>query len=146
MRHLVRAAALSAIALFMARAATADDVSGAQTPQADAMPKMDANGDGVVTDAERDAARAEWKELIATHFDTNGDGVISDAERKAGRARIEKRRKALRAKYDADGDGRLDEAERKVAREDGAIPDFDHEKKHHDLGERAREREGRSRR
>lgn len=141
MRHLVRAALLSAIALFLPHLASADDVGGAPPPQQVA-PKLDANGDGVVTDAERDAARAAWKEVIRSHFDTNGDGVISDAERKAGRAHIAKQRKALRAKYDTDGDGHLDQAERKAAYADGAIPSADFEKKHSDLGDRIREREG----
>ena len=111
MRHLVRAALSSAIALFLTHLASADDVGGTPPPQQEA-PKLDANGDGVITDAERDAARAAWKDIVKSHLDANGDGVVSDAERKAGRAEIAKRRKAVLAKFDADGDGRLDASER----------------------------------
>lgn len=61
---------------------------------------------------------------LAEHFDTDGDGVVSDAERQAGQERMQQAgmnaikpfldRAALVA-WDADGDGHLTEAEREAA-------------------------------
>jgi Ca2+-binding EF-hand superfamily protein len=85
------------------------------------------------SEADREARRAE---MIA-QFDTDGDGVLSQEERQAartaqqadgeargprgkGRGEMSAERKAeILAQFDADGDGVLSEAERATAREAG---------------------------
>ena len=51
-------------------------------------------------------------------FDTDGDGKLSEQEREAAKAAMEEKRDAFIAKYDKDGDGKLNEEERKAAREE----------------------------
>lgn len=47
--------------------------------------KLDANGDGGVTQAEIDAARKQGEAERFKRLDTNGDGKLSQAEMEAGR-------------------------------------------------------------
>jgi len=49
-------------------------------------------------------------------FDVNEDGVLSEEERQAARAARNERRDARRARIDADGDGRISDAEKEAAR------------------------------
>ncbi|MFM7182006.1 MAG: hypothetical protein ACKO2G_11160 [Verrucomicrobiales bacterium] len=51
-------------------------------------------------------------------FDTDGDGKLSEQEREAAKAAMEEKRAAIIAKYDKDGDGKLNEEERKAAKEE----------------------------
>ena len=51
-------------------------------------------------------------------FDTDGDGKLSEQEREAAKAAMGEKRDAFIAKYDKDGDGKLNEEERKAAREE----------------------------
>ncbi len=60
---------------------------------------------------DRDARRAQLLE----RFDTDGDGVISDAERSAARDELRSKRDELLQQYDKDGDGRLSPEEREAA-------------------------------
>ncbi len=60
---------------------------------------------------ERAARRAELQE----RFDTDGDGVVSEAERSAAREQLRGKREELIEQYDEDGDGRLSPDEREAA-------------------------------
>ena len=73
---------------------------------------------------DREQRRAE----ILEQFDTDGDGQLSEAERQAAResgafsgkrGRGEKRRQQILEEFDADGDGQLSEAERQAAHDSG---------------------------
>lgn len=72
--------------------------------RAEFMARVDADGDGTVSDAEREAARQKRIEERNQEMDTDGDGVVSPAERDAAR---EQRTEEIRQRIDADGDGKL---------------------------------------
>jgi Ca2+-binding EF-hand superfamily protein len=75
---------------------------------------------------ERAGREGQWdREEVMRRFDTDGDGELSESEREAMREQFRERRgqrgdpvlrEALLRRYDADGDGELNEAEREVAR------------------------------
>ncbi len=81
---------------------------------ADRMSQFDLDGDGFLSDEERQAMReARHAEMLA-RFDLDGDGELSGEERLAARqARFEDsdRGQALMRRFDVDGDGVLDETE-----------------------------------
>lgn len=95
----------------------------------------------LATAGDREQRRAE----ILEQFDTDGDGQLSEAERQAAResgafsgrsgkrGRGGKRRQEILEEFDADGDGQLSEAERQAARDSGKFgrrgrhPDGDNE-------------------
>lgn len=127
---------------------------------------FDTDGDGILSDAEREAAKTEMGQRAAStergprsgargprqgnsgkrqemleKFDTDGDGVLSEAEREAARAQMPNKangkfgrgrgpqdgarrqgnpakRQEMLEKYDVDGDGILSEYERAEARKD----------------------------
>lgn len=56
-------------------------------------------------------------------FDTDGDGKLSEQEREAAKAAMGEKRDAFIAKYDKDGDGKLNEEERKAAKEEWKAQD-----------------------
>jgi Ca2+-binding EF-hand superfamily protein len=64
----------------------------------------------------------EARERVLEQFDADGDGQLNEAERQAARAGFEARRAEKRAelleRFDADGDGELNETERAAAREE----------------------------
>ena len=82
--------------------------------------KFDADGDGSLSDAEKQAAkeafearRAEHREkMMLKHFDEDGDGVLSEPEQAAAQEAHEQRL----AKFDLDGDGELSREEHQAAR------------------------------
>ncbi|MFC5050196.1 EF-hand domain-containing protein [Rubritalea spongiae] len=77
--------------------------------------KFDADGDGELSEEEREAAKAamkERKEAFIAKYDTDGDGELSEDEKQAAKDLII-------AQYDTDGDGKLSRDERQVAREAG---------------------------
>jgi hypothetical protein len=82
--------------------------------------KADTDGDGRLSEAEREAAKAKFqenrKEFVAKH-DTDSDGKLNDAERAAAKEQIKGRLMEAKDKFDTDGDGKLNETERKAARE-----------------------------
>ncbi|MCK5685096.1 EF-hand domain-containing protein [bacterium] len=109
------------------------------------MGKFDTDGDGVMSDTEKEAAKAErmaqrkekmqdrmtsdpeFKEKMLTKFDTDGSGVISDEEmnsqmlnrlKKSEPGNRGQKRKDNLSKYDIDGDGVLNEAERAAMQAD----------------------------
>jgi len=75
--------------------------------------RHDADGDGELSDAEREAGheavRKEMRELAASwrgQWDTDGDGELSDDERQVMRDSVRERAAEIRKEIDADGDGR----------------------------------------
>jgi EF-hand domain pair/EF hand len=87
-------------------------VTPAEPPAAD-RPRVDANGDGIVTREE-----AQVYPQLATHFDaadTNRDGRLDGAEVEAGRETARREaRAAIRERWtaaDKDGDGAISQAE-----------------------------------
>ena len=76
--------------------------------------QFDADGDGILSEEERDAMRRSFREQMLARLDTDGDGRVSrDERRAAGRERFEQseRGQELMRQFDADGDGVLNEAE-----------------------------------
>ncbi len=101
------------------------------------MKRFDTDGDGVLSDTEREAMRAAMpprrggprgerpsREEMTKRFDTDGDGVLNEEERAAMQASIDarraerqQRRQEMLKRFDADGDGQLSDAERQTMRE-----------------------------
>jgi hypothetical protein len=72
------------------------------------MAEIDSDGDGEISDAEREAWRAKREAEMKARLDTNKDGVISDDERAAA---SHQRAMDMHARFDKDGDGKLTPAE-----------------------------------
>ncbi|MEO1583339.1 MAG: dockerin type I domain-containing protein [Planctomycetota bacterium] len=101
--------------------------------------RFDADGDGELSDGERETAkaafearRAEMKAKLLERFDDNGDGELDEAERAELRAvigpmidaerrregsRKDRMRRAALERFDADGDGALSDDERALAKQ-----------------------------
>lgn len=80
--------------------------------------RFDKDGDGKLSQQEREAAKAARKNTrakILERFDTDKDGKLSEAEREVMRAEI-------LAKFDKDGDGALSKEEREAAQEEFPRP------------------------
>jgi Ca2+-binding EF-hand superfamily protein len=114
MRHLLLAGAalvLTASAALADSRGDGDRAHGAERRAeriAAMFDRFDADKDGVITEAEIEAARAT--RLAAA--DTNGDGALSAEEFTARAvARAAERAGRMFARFDADGDGRLSDAE-----------------------------------
>jgi hypothetical protein len=110
--------ALTILALTASTAATANEHGGGMKKHGGWMKKFDADGNGVITRAEADAAHdAKFKSM-----DTNGDGSITKEEREAHHAKMKQEHQARKAevlgKYDTDKDGKLSDAEKEVLRND----------------------------
>jgi len=74
----------------------------------------DTDGDGTLSDAERQVAREARKAEFLGKYDADDDGTLSDEEREAAHAG---RQAEVLEKYDTDDDGTLSDAEREAARE-----------------------------
>ncbi len=132
--------------LFVPVLSHAEDAPDAAVPGAKLrkhlMEKFDADKDGKLSDTEREAAKAAFKEKggemhakILEKFDADKDGKLSDTEREAAKAAMKARtegagkaegkgegkagelRQKMLEKFDEDKDGQLNEAERAKARE-----------------------------
>ncbi|WP_374411434.1 EF-hand domain-containing protein [Novosphingobium colocasiae] len=79
-------------------------IAYAQMPEGHERPKMDANGDGVITRAESQAAA----EAMFTRMDVNKDGKLDKADREAHMAEMTTK---MFAKLDANGDGSISRTE-----------------------------------
>lgn len=88
--------------------------------------RYDADGDGLLSDAERQALleaqarrEARMQERLLERFDRDGDGVLSEAEllemEQRQQARQEEWMQRMAEQFDRDGDGLLDEDERNNA-------------------------------
>lgn len=64
---------------------------------------------------DRPASPDERRSQFLERFDTDGDGVLSEAERSAARDELRREHEAWLEKYDKNGDGRLSPSERKEA-------------------------------
>jgi len=89
---------------------------GCDKKRAHMIEKFDADGDGKLSEEEREAAKvakAERKAAFIAKHDSNGDGELDEDEKKAAK-------EAFMATYDTDSDGKLSKEERKAAHEAGA--------------------------
>lgn len=93
------------------------------------MDRYDTDGDGVLSDAEREVLREAMRERgrqrmlerMTERFDADGDGELSEEERLEAEAEMEARRIEwqirMTERFDTDGDGQVSDAERDAARE-----------------------------
>jgi Ca2+-binding EF-hand superfamily protein len=107
--------------------------------RAAALKKYDRDGDGRLSDAERETMRKEVFEKrrrdgdggrgrrmfqfppeIVQKYDRDGDGQLDEEEAKAAQAGIQKMFEQLRKQYDANGNGRLEPEEAEKLQADGA--------------------------
>jgi Ca2+-binding EF-hand superfamily protein len=105
----------SIFALAIAAPAIADESEDSKkrgTRQTQGLEKADANGDGSVSEEEREAARSARQERHFKEFDTDGDGNITAEERTVARERHEARQLK---EFDVDQDGELSPEERQAA-------------------------------
>ena len=80
--------------------------------------KFDADGDGKLSESEREEAKKAHRERMLAEHDKDGDGTLSDEERAAAKEAYHAKMKAERiARFDKDGDGELSEAEREAAKD-----------------------------
>ena len=70
--------------------------------------EFDTDGDGKLSEAERQAIREKRMAEMRARLDTNKDGVISDEERTSAR---HQRVVDMRSRFDKDGDGKVTPAE-----------------------------------
>ena len=124
------------LAVFPTKMRAEDTAAGAKgPPQERFLEQFDTDGDGVISDAEKEAAKGQLKgrggkgtekrradrQKMHERLDADGDGVISDTERETGRAAMEERRRQARERamkqFDTDGDGILSDTERSAARD-----------------------------
>jgi Ca2+-binding EF-hand superfamily protein len=68
------------------------------------MMTIDTDGDGEISDEEREAARKRREANMVARLDTDGDGKVSEQERAEGRRQ---RADAMRTRLDANGDGKV---------------------------------------
>jgi hypothetical protein len=94
-------------------AVSADDVNW-DTKRAEMKAKFDADGDGKLSDTERQSAREAHKQKRLERLDTDNDGQVSEAERSVAK---EKHRAKMMERFDSDGDGALNDAERQALKE-----------------------------
>jgi Ca2+-binding EF-hand superfamily protein len=90
------------------------------------MAKLDTDGDGEISDQEREAARDVRQKSMLDRFDKNKDGTLDETER----AEIRRERSAeMHKRLDRDGDGTLtlDELKQSRFRNFGADVDADHD-------------------
>lgn len=95
----------------------------------DFMDRFDTDGDGELSEAEREVMREEMRarreemmlERMTERFDADGDGVLNEEERLNAEAELEARRMEREVRmierFDSDGDGVLSDAENQAARE-----------------------------
>jgi len=70
---------------------------------------VDTDGDGVISAAEIESARADAKQEMISMYDTDGDGELSKEERRV--AAKEARKASLQAQLDVNQDGEVSELE-----------------------------------
>tara|TARA_R110002096_G_scaffold247936_2_gene440350 strand:- start:32721 stop:33128 length:408 start_codon:yes stop_codon:yes gene_type:complete len=92
----------------------ADDDSDRKTKRDEIRGQFDADGNGEISDRERQAARETFKAKRMERIDTDGNGEISKSERAAVK---EKRKAKIVKRFDTDGDGELNERERESAKQ-----------------------------
>ena len=102
------------------------------------MEKFDTDGDGIISEEERESARAHMRERFGADgpgrmgpgmgrdrmlekFDADGDGTLSEAEKEEAHRFMQERREQFMAdrlaRFDTDGDGEISDEERAAARD-----------------------------
>ncbi|MBA3498769.1 MAG: hypothetical protein M4D80_11560 [Myxococcota bacterium] len=76
------------------------------------MGDADTNGDGEISDEERQAARAKREQEMKDRLDANKDGVVSEEERNNA---MRQRAVDMHARFDKDGDGKVSSVELEAA-------------------------------
>ncbi len=92
--------------------------------------EIDTDGDGTISDEEREAARAareEARQAFIDEFDEDGDGVLNEEEREAAKAAREAEREAAKTEryHEIDGDA---DGEVTVEELQAAMPEVDPER------------------
>jgi hypothetical protein len=92
--------------------------------------RFDTDGDGQLSDAEKEAARAqfprkghgrygrEMRGRMLEKYDANKNGQLDPEEKEAAGRDREARRAEFMKRFDTDGDGKLSESERETMREE----------------------------
>ena len=109
------------------------EMNGQRPDREEILERFDADGDGTLNEAERQAMHDAMpnrryraggppghrpsREEIMERFDTDGDGELSESERHVMRAERERIREENVKRFDADGDGELSREERKTMHE-----------------------------
>ena len=78
---------------------------------------IDTDGDGEISQEEREAARGTIRETVLDKYDTDGDGELSDEEREVIKSEAQEFRSERMSQFDTDGDGELSDDEKAAARE-----------------------------
>jgi len=120
--HIVLGATL---AVGLATVAYAEPEGPMQGKRQEMLKKFDTNGDGVLSDEERAAAREQHITKMIEEFDADSDGKLDRTELSASLKAMRERhgkqgprgnmRQGAIEKFDADGDGKLSEEERAAA-------------------------------
>src|SRR5262245_37814208 len=107
---------VGALSTLFVNHARAEEAEGMEA-QKDApwyVKRYDTDGDGQLSDAERDAAKAAWKakqhERDLKRFDKDGDGQLSAEEQAEATSAHEARKQRMLEKFDKDNDGKLSES------------------------------------
>jgi len=127
MKQIIRLTLITALALPYVAQAQPVGPQGGPPSHAEFMDRFDEDGDGQLSQAERQQARAtmesegmrpggqraQIRQRLIEQFDVDGDGELTGQERRQA-AQAVRKQMALRH-FDADGDGELSEAERAEA-------------------------------
>ncbi|RMH12314.1 MAG: hypothetical protein D6695_07065 [Planctomycetota bacterium] len=112
----------------------------------DASPQADGRNDqrGFQRDGGRFGGNRDWRAEMLERFDADGDGELSEEERQKAREtmraeREERRQQFLLERYDKDGDGVLNEEETRAMEEDQARMEAEREARREQMRQRALE-------
>lgn len=105
----------STVSVFAQQTECADGGCGKKDRKAEMLKKYDADGDGQLSQAERQAARDSSSKMNGEKKGRTGGKGNEGKKGRCGQMSPEKRQEIL-TKYDADGDGQLSDAERVTAR------------------------------
>jgi Ca2+-binding EF-hand superfamily protein len=98
--------------------------------RAEFMKEFDKDGDGQLSEAEKEAAREKYPRMghgrhgrdmearMLAKYDANKNGQLDPEEREVARRDREARRDEMLKRFDTDGDGKLSESEREAMREE----------------------------